>query len=405
MMAHVVNLAQCGPRHPASVGDIASTAYLLAQAETMGINGWTMPAAVNAFTPGPASLQIDSPCPRTIECLPQDRSGATAPSGVSGRMVYAGLGRPEDYVEVDAAGAIVLQEIWGLHMTQKVANAHAHGAAGCVWIHDHPGGRRSAWGLGAEQAPLPVVSVAHEDGRWLQELCAAGHVDVTLRCFVQTTPATSDNVLLRLPAAAAPVQGPVLLVAHRDTTHVSPGANDNASGCAVVLEVLRKMQVVPLPFDLIGLFTTAEEGGGIGIRQIATRLAVGDYGVPVPDSVSAAPAIDRPSLAFDLDMLAVGGPMRLVTGSAARETTAWLNDLLRRSAAELGYYLEDYICPMGLADAGPLLEAGIPTTWLFKPDDPRFHTTEDLPQHVNANDMKVAADVVCRALAHIGGVW
>jgi hypothetical protein len=115
--------------------------------------------------------------------------------------------------------------------------------------------------------------------------------------------------------------------------------------------------------------------------------------------------LDPPSLAFDLDMLAVGGPMRLVTGSVVRQTAADLNALLRRSAEELGYYLEDYICPMGLADAGPLLEVGIPTTWLFKPDDPRFHTPDDTPAHVNPNDMKVAADIVCRALAHLGGVW
>jgi hypothetical protein len=97
--------------------------------------------------------------------------------------------------------------------------------------------------------------------------------------------------------------------------------------------------------------------------------------------------------------------MRLVTGSATRETDAHLNALLREGAATLGYYLEDYVCPMGLADAGPLLEVGIPATWLFKPDDPRFHTAADTPEQVNPNDMKMAADLVCWALARLGGVW
>lgn len=366
----------------------------------MRLSAWALPAQVNAFIPGPASLTIEGQEGHTVECLAQDRSGATGPAGITARLVYAGLGRPEDYAAIDAAGAIVLQEIWGLHMTLKVAHAYAHGAVGCVWIHDHPGGHRSAWGLGAEQSPIPVVSVSQEDGRWLQCRSAAAPLLATLRCSVRTTPATSDNLLIRLPAGSGPTRGPVLLVAHRDTTHVSPGANDNASGCAVVLEILQSMRDVPLPFDLVGLLTTAEEGGGIGIRQIASRLAAGDYGAPV-----SCGTIAPPSLAFDLDMLAVGGPMRLVTGSPARQTAAELNDLLRRSAAEMGYYLEDYICPMGLADAGPLLEVGIPTTWLFKPDDPRFHTPDDTPAHVNPNDMKVAADIVSRALAYLGGVW
>ena len=400
MFSHVTRLADCGPRHPQSAGDLAARAYLMRQAADMGLCAWTLPAQVNAFVPGPASLTVASSPARTLECLAQDRSGATGPEGVHARIVYVGLGRPEDYTGIDTAGAIVLQEIWGLHMTLKVAHAHAHGAVGCVWIHDHPGGHRSAWGLGAEPSPIPVVSVSQEDGRWLQGCAAAAPLLATLRCSVQTSPATSDNVLIRLPASGTPVRGPVLLVAHRDTTHVSPGANDNASGCAVVLEILEAMRDARLPFDLVGLFTTAEEGGGIGIRQIAAQLAAGDYGAP--DSCGP---LDPPSLAFDLDMLAVGGPLRLVTGSAVRETAADLNALLRQSAGELGYYLEDYVCPMGLADAGPLLEVDIPTTWLFKPDDPRFHTTEDTAAHVNPNDMKVAADIVCRALAHIGGVW
>lgn len=377
LMGHVTTLAGYGPRHPGSPGDLASRRYLLAEAGRLGLEAWTISSEVTAFSPGDAVLDVLSPHPARVVCLPQDRSAATPPTGVVGSLVYVGLGRDEDYAGLDVRGAIVLQEIWGLHMTTKVANAHARGALACVWIHEHPGGARSAWGLAGGGSPLPVVCVSNEDGRMLRTACASAPVSVRLSCSTQTHSGTSDHVLVRVPGAA---RQSLLLVAHRDTTHVSPGANDNGSGCAVALGVVAAMRDTRLPFDLVGVFTTAEEGGGIGVRQLAPYLAS-------PDGVRARAAIN-------LDMLAVGGPLRLVTGSAAGSTSPYLNTAVREAAAALGYHLEDYVCPMGLADAGPLLDAGIAATWLFKPDDPRFHTSSDLTQHVNPNDLKAAAEIV-----------
>ncbi len=379
---YVAALAACGPRDPGSPGDAASRDYLLRQARSMGLDAWAIPSEVIVFVPGTASLELVSPHSCTIACLPQDRSGFTPSGGIVGRLVYTGLGREEDYAGLDVAGAFALQEIWGLHMTAKVANAHARGALGCIWIHGHPGGERSAWGLGAEPSPLPVVCISQEDGQMLRELAGRVPTSVKLTCSGETHPGSSDHVLIRAPRQA---QVPsLLLLAHRDTTHVSPGANDNGSGCAVVLAVVGALRDSVFPFDLVGVFTAAEEGGGIGARQLAARLVAGNE--------------LRPRAAINLDMLAVGGPLRLVTGSATTPTSGFLNAAVREAAGGLGFHVEDYVCPMGLADAGPLLEAGIPATWLFKPDDPRFHTREDTLAHVNPNDLKAAAEVVAQAV-------
>jgi aminopeptidase YwaD len=386
MVGHIAELALRGPRHPGSPGDLWSRDYLVQVGRDLALETWTVPAAVTICDVGAsAELRISGPDiagPSVIACLPQDRSGATAADGVTGQVVYAGLGREEDYGTIEARGALVLQEIWGLHMTRKVEIAHRRGAAGLIWIHGRPGGRRSAWGLGREPAPLPVVTVSHEDGMWLRR--RAGQVVGTLRAEVRNRPGTSDHVLMRRKGTAADMPA-VLLVAHRDTTHVSPGANDNGSGVAVVLEVMRATAGSMLPFDLVGALTAAEEGGGIGIAQLAAELADARGGVGA-------------AYAYSLDMLSVGGPLRLVTGSATQATSVRLNGLLRQAASDLGYSLTDYVCPMGLADAGPLIAAGIETAWLFKPDDPRFHTSEDTIEHVNPNDLKAAAEIVMRAL-------
>jgi aminopeptidase YwaD len=393
MYEHILNLTACGPRHPGSRGDIHSRDYLTAIGQAQGLETWTMPAEVTLSEPGPATLHVTNPA-RVIDCLPQDRSAPTPAGGVSGRLVYTGLGREEDYAGLDAGGALVLQEIWGLHMTTKVDISHRRGAAGCVWIHGHPGGARPAWGLGREASPVPVVCVSHEDGLWLRHLVETGqHILARLRSEVRNCPGSSDHILMRWRTRAAAAQPAVLLVAHRDTTHISPGANDNGSGVAVVLEVLRAADASDLPFDLVGVLTTAEEGGGIGVAQIARYLGA-DGGLGGFGGRAGSGA----AYAINLDMLAVGGPLRLVTGSAAQATSGHLNSALRQAAAQLGYSLSDYLCPMGLADAGPLIAAGIESTWLFKPDDPRFHTCEDKLEHVNPNDLKAAAEIVVRAL-------
>jgi aminopeptidase YwaD len=179
----------------------------------------------------------------------------------------------------------------------------------------------------------------------------------------------------------------VLLIAHRDTTHVSPGASDNGSGITVVLEVLRALSGVSLPFRLAGLFTAAEEGGGLGIGQYAASGLAEDF----PHIMGV----------INLDMVGVGSKLLMVKGDRRFRTSDRINGLLEGSAAALGYHLGEYEMPMGLADITPLVARGIESSWLFKPDDPRFHTNQDIPDFVNPNDLKATADIVASAILRL----
>ena len=62
--------------------------------------------------------------------------------------------------------------------------------------------------------------------------------------------------------------GSVLLLAHPDTVPSSPGALDNASGVATLLELARKTTAK----DLCLAFPTAEENGLLGSRQLVTYI-------------------------------------------------------------------------------------------------------------------------------------
>jgi Zn-dependent M28 family amino/carboxypeptidase len=94
----------------------------------------------------------------------------------------------------------------------------------------------------------------------------------------------------------------------------------------------------------------------------------------------------------------VGSEIKIVTeGHWPDKTirhTPWINRLLLRTARELGYKAEYGTCLTGCSDEGRFIDAGVPSAWLWKPDDPYYHTIEDTADKVNANDLKAITDIV-----------
>jgi len=86
------------------------------------------------------------------------------------------------------------------------------------------------------------------------------------------------NVIAR-QFAQAPGRA-VLLSAHYDSVGCSPGAANNAAGCASLIEIARALQHgPPLERPLIYLFSDAEEAGLIGAEAFASQHALaGDVG-------------------------------------------------------------------------------------------------------------------------------
>lgn len=383
MYNRIVEIASFGPRDAASPGDVASRQYILDEAARLGARTWTRSCNVVRFCVHGASLKVLEPGAREMPVLPQDRCDSTPAGGTVAQVEYARCGGEDDYLGMDARGKIVLQDVWGVHMLEKVRIALEQGAKGLIWMHSQPGGKQSAWGLAQAGSSLPVVGVSFEDGQWLKSSLAAGPVTVRMDVRVSKVPATSDHVLAELPGPVD-ARPAVLLIAHRDTTRVSPGANDNGSGITVVLELLKAFSGVALPFRLAGFLSAAEEGGGLGVEQYAASGLAEDF--PQVKGV------------ISLDMVGVGSKLLVVKGDRRYRTSARLNTLLEEGAAELGYHLGAYEMPMGLADITPLVARGIESTWLFKPDDPRLHTGQDTPDAVNPNDLKAAADIVASAI-------
>lgn len=189
----------------------------------------------------------------------------------------------------------------------------------------------------------------------------------------------------------------LLLGAHYDTREFAdqdpdldqreepvPGANDGASGVAVLLELAR---VLPSgqdpPVRLV--FFDAEDNGRIegrdwalGSRYYAEHMEQPPEAVVILDMIG-----DR-----DLNIF------------LEKTSTDWLRDQIWRSAAELGY--EEYFIPREkysiLDDHTPFLEAEVPAVDVIDFDYPAWHTTGDTLEQVSGESLQVVGETILRWL-------
>lgn len=168
--------------------------------------------------------------------------------------------------------------------------------------------------LGAGGEPRPVGSAA--DRRAVEVVAARfralGYrveVQEAFACGVYGVCATARNLLARPPASGA---GAVLLAAHHDSVGAGPGAADDLSGVAVLLEVARALRAGPSTRRPVAfLVDDAEEMGLVGAAAFLDRH-------PFAREVAAV---------VNVEARGTGGP------SLMFETTGdgpWLGPALRR---------------------------------------------------------------------------
>ena len=89
----------------------------------------------------------------------------------------------------------------------------------------------------------------------------------------------ANDIVGRLPGTAS--SGAILLMAHYDSVSSGPGAADDASGVAAILEGLRALKTGPrLKNDLIVLITDGEESGLLGAESfVASHPWMKDVGL------------------------------------------------------------------------------------------------------------------------------
>jgi hypothetical protein len=190
----------------------------------------------------------------------------------------------------------------------------------------------------------------------------------------------------------------IMLGAHWDTRphadrdkHTSerlkpvPGANDGASGVAVLLEMARVLAAMPAPITVDLVFFDLEDMGDIGSRP---------YSIGASQFIADNPDY-RPEAGIIVDMVCdknLSIPRELFSQTRARPLMDQLWAIAKRQGASAfknrrGQYISD--------DHLPFLQAGIPVIDLIHyPFPPYWHTTEDSIDKCSADSLQQVGNVL-----------
>jgi aminopeptidase YwaD len=167
--------------------------------------------------------------------------------------------------------------------------------------------------------------------------------------------------------------------AHYDSVAAGPGANDNASGSATLLEIARVLDLRGQEEGVCFVAFGAEETGLFGSRHFVATLTSQDQ--PSPQAM------------VDLDMVGVGDEWQLM-GSPS------LVEEIDQGAAALG--LSPVPTEPSLqSDHISFMDAGIPAILIYRFQDPRQHTEADRAEFVQPQLLEEAADLTLLALAEL----
>ncbi len=366
-MAHVGELAaSIGRRVAGTDGERRASDYIASVLSSYGYDVAVEPFTFQGFVDNGSRLTGADGRELQASTL------AYSPAGdVIAGTAYAGLGRPGDFPS-DIVGKIAVADRGILTFREKVQNAAAAGAVALIVVNNEPGLFQDS--LGAPSA-IPAVGVSEADGELLLQPAVAR---LHLRVDSQMGDIGSQNVVGRPDGGDCAV----IVGAHYDSVSAGPGANDNASGVSVVLEIARALAVRGRSQAVCFVLFGAEEQGLHGSRAFVGSLD------------DAAKASIR--LMVNFDMQGVGDTLSIIGDESALQVAV-------RSAAALGYEISRGRLPEGASsDHASFAEAGVPVLFFFRSADPNFHSAGDLPALVEPGSLEISGRLGLAVLAAPG---
>lgn len=237
-----------------------------------------------------------------------------------------------------------------------------------------------------DQRPHPAGSAEAEGvrGRILSELSAMGifaRTQIGMSCYGERR---WDNIpcgtVTNIIAEAVPGTGkPVVLMAHSDSVAAGPGAGDDGSGVAILLETIRALKARRLTgvHPVIALFTDGEENGLLGanlfLRDPARRDGIGAV--------------------INVEARGNQGPSYLFQTSKGNGPLIALYARGVRRYATSSLYGEIYKYLPNDTDLTPVLAAGIPSyNFAFIGNVAHYHTPLDRRENLDARSVQSQGD-------------
>lgn len=338
--ADVQTLVKLGPRVAGTPVMDKASSYLMQEYRKAGYVTQIQTFKYPKFEDNGSSLTVN----RTI--VKGLALNKTVAGKVSAPLVAVpNVGRPADFAAVDVKGAIAIVQRGEIRFAQKAQNASAAGAVGLVIVNTEPG---NLYGALDGNSKIPVLTLSGKQGSSLLQRAQNTRLQANLNVNARQRVVTGRNIVAHLQGVTQPK---VILGAHYDSVRGAPGANDNASGTAVILEIARRLSGTELARQAWFIAFDGEEDGLHGSRAFVKAA--------VPSFLSGLKGM----LNFDMvgvnDNLGVGG-------------TSALTALAQASNSSISTFRS-----FGGSDHAPFAAANVPVLFFYRGQEPNYHTPLD----------------------------
>ncbi len=337
--ADVEALVNLGARVAGTPATEKASNYLLQEYRKAGYLAEIQTFSYPKFVDLGSNLTIDGKV-ITGKALNGSQSGKlTAPL-----VIVPNFGRKADYANVNVTGKVAIVKRGEIRFLEKAQNAANAGAVGLIVVNTKPG---NLFGTLGGDVKIPVLALTDEAGK---SLLNANQSPPQVNLVVNTRHdnITGRNVIARLPSVNQPK---VILGGHYDSVVGSPGANDNASGTAVVLAIARKAAKTPLARQAWFMAFDGEEDGLHGSKAFVSSAK--------PELLQGLKAM------FNFDMVGVND--RLLVGGT---------ESLTKIAKATNPKITTFGNP-GSSDHASFSSANVPVLFFYRGEDPNYHSPGD----------------------------
>lgn len=336
--ADVQALVNFGPRVAGTPATEKASNYLLQEYRKAGYVAEIQTFSYPKFVDLGSNLTIDGKVVAGKALNGYQAGKLTAPL-----VVVPNFGREGDYANVNVTGKVAIVKRGEIRFLEKAQNAANAGAVGLVVVNTKPG---NLFGTLGGDAKIPVLALTDEAGKSLLEATTPRQANLAVN--TRQGNVTGRNVIARLPGVTQPK---VILGGHYDSVVDSPGANDNASGTAVVLAIARKAAKTSLARQAWFMAFDGEEDGLHGSKAFVSSAK--------PEFLQGLKGM----LNFDM----VGVNDRLLVGG-----TQSLTKLAKSTNPEITTF-----GGRGGSDHASFASANVPVLFFYRGEDPNYHSPGD----------------------------
>lgn len=182
-----------------------------------------------------------------------------------------------------------------------------------------------------------------------------------------------------------------------DTVAVHPGADDNASGDAVVLQLARHFKKVRPSRSLVFIFFGAEEQGIVGSKRFVEWMKREDtQRINLPADIKGIVAM------VNLDM--VGRMRDSALSISGTGTSSEFKAMAEAVAERTGLHITCTPDGYGPSDQASFVAADIPVFNLTTGGHMEYHTPDDIPSTLNYDGMQRALDFTTGLIARLASL-